>query len=114
MEDMKIYEVTFKNGASRYYGFQEDCQYGETVVADTSHGPLLGRITDILSELPDYLDADKMRFILCRVPAVNEASMEIRKEQIKGRMAELDYGMDAFIEQERRGNWKRGQMMLQS
>lgn len=59
MKDMKIYEVTFKNGASRYYGFREDCQYGETVVADTSHGPLLGRITDIFSELRIILTQTK-------------------------------------------------------
>lgn len=102
MEDMKIYKVVFKNGAERYYGFKEDCQIGDTVVADTSHGPLLGRIAYIPDELPDDHDANKLRFILCRVPVANKDSVEYRKEQLEKRMAALDQAMDEFIEREKK------------
>lgn len=111
MKDMRIYEVTFKNETSRYYWFEEDCQMGDMVVADTSHGPLLGRITDIVSELPDYLDAEKMRFILCRVPkedevvaksqqaSVTERLSEIEQKVKEEHLAQIEQMMDKFIEQ---------------
>lgn len=102
MKNMKIYGVTFKNGTARYYGFKGDCQNGDAVVADTSHGPLIGHITSILDELPDGLDEDKMRFILCKVPAVSEDSKEYRKERLEKRMTALNQEMDMFIEREKK------------
>lgn len=101
MKDLKIYEVTFKNGDIRYYGFDEECKIGDTVVAGTSHGPLLGRVTDILDELPDFLDADKMRFILCRVPSENKMAVELRKAQLKENIKKTEQQMDEIMEQQK-------------
>lgn len=102
MKDMNIYEVTFNNGTKRYYGFKDDCQISDTVVAGTSHGPLLGRITDILDELPDDHDPDKIRFILCKVPAVSEDAVVYHKDKLEKRMAALEQEMDSFIEREKK------------
>lgn len=101
MKDMYIYEVTFKNGVVRYYGFNQECKNGEMVVAATSHGPLLGRITDVLDELPDGYDADKLHFILCQVPEENELTEQHRKAQIELRMKELDCQMKEVMEQKK-------------
>lgn len=111
MKNMKIYEVTLKTGAVRYYGFGEDCEIGDMVVAGTSHGPLFGEITNIPDELPDDLDADKIRYILCRVPNEGEAAekcreipimeclSDIEQEVVKTHIAKIEQMMDDFMEQ---------------
>ena len=106
MKDMKIYEVTFKNNVIRYYGFDKECKIGDMVVAGTSHGPLLGRVSDVLDELPDHLDADKMRFILCRVPA-DKLAMELRVTQLMKDIKETEQKMDEIMEQQRKEVMRR-------
>lgn len=112
--DTNIYEVTFKNGDARFYGFGEDCKIGDTVVAGTSHGPLLGRISDILDELPDDYDLDKMCYILCRVPEKGEVATKPRQVPITERLskieqkakmdhlAQIEQMMDEFMEKHKK------------
>lgn len=107
MKDMKIYEVTFKGNVIRYYGFDEECKIGDTVVAGTSHGPLLGRVSDVLDELPDHLDADKMRFILCRVPAENKLAAELRTTQLMKNIEETEQKMDEIMARQKKEVMRR-------
>lgn len=114
MKDMKIYEVTLKSGAVRFYGYDEDCKIGDTVVAETTYGPLLGQVSSVLDELPDFLEADKVRYILCRVPNKDERATkphpvpitdclsEIEQKVKKEHITEIEQTMDKYMEQHKK------------
>lgn len=106
---MKIYEVILKNGALRYYGYDSPCAAGDMVVADTSHGIQLATVTKELDPLPDDLDIEKMRFLLCRVPVEKSAEIKSKmlalqdhKVWILTHLAELDARMDELMKQRKK------------
>lgn len=114
MINTNIYEVTFKDNGVRCYGFAEECRIGDMVVAATSHGPLLGRISNVLDELSDDFDKEKMRYILCRVPEEGEVIAETQQipitkclseieQKVKSdHLAKIGQMMDEFMEQHKK------------
>lgn len=75
---MRIYRVQFKDGNRRIYGSDVAYHIGDTVVVDSSHGPLVAEISEELESLPASMAGEKLRYILCRIPM---EEVERRREQ---------------------------------
>lgn len=90
---MKFYKVGFKNGATRTYFSDFECKVGEYVVADTSHGPLVGIVDEELG-FPAIVDPSNARCLLCTVPDKREDIAQEIKVERKKRIKELEEEME--------------------
>lgn len=94
-ENKRLVNVTFdnsKSGDKRYktpnreylFACYDDVELGDKVVVSTSFGLSIGTVKSFTTEVPNYLDEDKLREVVCKVDMTNfMARREARaKEQV--------------------------------
>lgn len=87
-ENKRLVNVTLKNskyGEKEYlFACYDDVEVGDKVVVSTAFGLTIGTVKSFTTEVPSYLDEDKLREVVCKVDLTNFiARREARaKEQV--------------------------------
>lgn len=104
---MKLYQVQFKNGDKRIYGADIDCNVGDVVVVDSSHGQMVAEVLDELERVPRGMAEEKLRYILCRVPMED---VEMRKAE-RERLEEEKMAREAAEEREEKRKQRQKELL---
>ena len=74
-ENKRLVNVTFdnsKNGDKEYlFACYDDVELGDKVVVSTAFGLGIGTVKSFTTEVPNYLDEDKLREVVCKIDLTN-------------------------------------------
>ena len=74
-KNKRLVNVTFdnsKNGDKEYlFACYDDVELGDKVVVSTAFGLTIGTVKSFTTEVPSYLDEDKLREVVCKVDMSN-------------------------------------------
>ena len=74
-ENKRLVNVTLKNskyGEKEYlFACYDDVEVGDKVVVSTAFGLTIGTIRSFETEVPSWLDEDKLREVVCKIDLTN-------------------------------------------